>query len=287
MARPFYLAAMAYEGYEVLRVEVEQGIATATIDHPPINLLDIPLIVELDRFGREAEADESVKVVVLESADDDFFIAHADVQLILGLPREALPEPPAELGAFHAMVDRFRTMPKVTIAVLDGIARGGGAEVASSCDLRFASLERCVLGQPEVALGIIPGGSGTQRLPALLGRARALEVVLGCGDIDAATAERWGWVNRALPADELRPFVDALTSRIASFPATAIAAAKQAVQAALPDPVPGLLREWQLMTHQLARPDVSALMERFLAIGGQTREVELDLSTCYAALGEG
>jgi len=278
---------MAYEGYEVLRIDVEGGIATATIDHPPINLLDIPLIIELDRFGREVEADGAVQVVVLESADDEFFIAHADVHLILGLPREALAEPPTELGAFHAMVDRFRTMPKVTIVVLDGIARGGGAELVSSCDLRFASLERGVLGQPEVALGIIPGGSGTQRLPGLVGRARALEVILGCGDIDAATAERWGWVNRALPAVELRPFVDALTTRIASFPATAIAAAKEAVHAALPDPVPGLLREWQLMTHQLARPEVTARMERFLAIGGQTREVERDLTALYEQLAEG
>jgi len=275
---------MAYDGYEALRIDIESGVARATIEHPPINLLDLQLIFELDTFSCEVEADDDVKVVVLESADEEFFIAHADVELLLRLPREPLTEPPTELGAFHTMVERFRTMPKLTIAVIDGIARGGGAEVASSCDLRFASLERGVLAQPEVALGIIPGGSGTQRLPRLVGRARALEIIVGCGDVDAATAERWGWVNRALPRVELRPFVDALTSRVAAMPARAIAAAKLAVDAALGDPVPGLLQEWQLMAGQLAQPEAITLMERFLELGGQTRVVERDLAAVLDAL---
>lgn len=276
---------MAYDAYEALRVEVTDGVATATIDHPPVNLLDLKLMFELDGFGREVEADDEVKVVVLESADEEFFIAHADVELILGLPRDALTEPPAELGFFHAMVDRFRTMPKATIAILAGIARGGGAELVSSFDMRFAALETAVLSQPEVALGILPGGSGTQRLPWLVGRSRALEIVLGCGDIDAATAERWGWVNRALPEGELRPFVDLLVTRLASFPLSAIAAAKRSVLNALPDPRPGLNQEWQLMTQQLAQPHVIGLMETFLELGGQTREVERDLTALYGKLG--
>ena len=276
---------MAYDAYQALRVEVMDGVATATIDHPPVNLLDLKLMFELDGFSREVEADDGVKVVVLESADDEFFIAHADVELILGLPREPLSEPPAELGFFHAMVDRFRTMPKATIAVLTGIARGGGAELVSSFDMRFAALETAVLSQPEVSLGIIPGGSGTQRLPWLVGRSRALEIVLGCGDIDAATAERWGWVNRALPAGELRPFVDLLVTRLSSFPLSAIAAAKRSVLNALPDPRPGLNQEWQLMTQQLAQPKVIGLMETFLELGGQTREVERDLTALYGKLG--
>jgi enoyl-CoA hydratase/carnithine racemase len=277
---------VAYDGYEALRIDIEGGVARATIEHPPINLLDLQLLLELDTFSREVEADDEIKVVVLESSDDEFFIAHADVELILRIPRDAPSEAPTELGLFHAMVERYRAMPKLTIAVIDGIARGGGAEVASSFDLRFASLERGVLSQPEVALGIIPGGSGTQRLPRLVGRARALEIVVGCMDVDAATAERWGWVNRALPRIDLRPFVDALTSRIAAMPATAIAAAKRSVDVAVGDPVPGLLREWQLFTGQLAQPEVIALLQRFLELGGQTREAELDLDRLLAALGE-
>jgi len=168
-------------------------------------------------------------------------------------------------------------MPKATIAVLEGIARGGGSELALSFDMRFAALGRAVLAQPEVGVGINPGGGGTQRLHRLVGRGRALEIVLGCDDIDAATAAEWGYVNRALPPDELRPFVDVLASRIASFPGPAIARAKAAVDAALPDPLPGMCVEDQLFRECLADPDAAAdaRMSAFLAAGGQTREVEV------------
>jgi enoyl-CoA hydratase/carnithine racemase len=272
---------MAYDEYTVLHVDVEGGVARATIDNPPINLFDLTLMLDLDRFGREVEADAAVKVVVLDSADPEFFIAHADVGLILQLPREERTEPAEELGFFHAMVDRFRTMPKATIAVIEGRVRGGGSELVSSMDMRFAALGRALLGQPEVALGIIPGGSGTQRLPNLVGHARALEVVLGCDDVDAATAERWGWVNRALPADDLHPFVDELARRIASFPAGAIAAAKASLAAGRPDPLPGLCREELAFSQTLLDPEAIARMDRFMEMGGQTREVELDLTALY------
>ncbi len=152
----------------------------------------------------------------MESADPEFFIAHADVKLILALPADS--PPPTGPSPFHQMVDRFRTMPKATIAKLEGICRGGGSELALSMDMRFAALGRAVLGQPEVAVGILPGGSGTQRLPRLVGRARALEIALGAADFPADRAERYGWVNRALPPDELGPFVADLARRIASFP---------------------------------------------------------------------
>jgi enoyl-CoA hydratase/carnithine racemase len=265
------------DNFETLKVRVDGGIAFATIDHPPINLFDAALIVEMDRFGREVEADPEVRVVVVDSANPDFFIAHADVGLILQLPQEP-GEAPTELPAFTAMVDRFRTMPKVSIALIEGRARGGGSELVLGMDMRFASRSRARLAQPEVALGIIPGGGGTQRLPRLVGRARALEVILGCDDIDAEVAERWGYVNRALPDDELRPFVEALARRIASFPAEAIAHAKAAVIAAEPDPVAGLLEEAHRFNQTLALEETRGRMEAFLAAGGQTRDVELELN---------
>jgi enoyl-CoA hydratase/carnithine racemase len=144
-----------------------------------------------------------------------------------------------------------------------------------SCDLRFAALGRAVLAQPEVAVGIIPGGSGTQRLPRLVGRARALEIILGCGDVPADLAERWGYVNRALPPAELTPFVESLAYRIASFPAEAIALAKRAVDAAERPTLEGLLEEADCFNHAVATPAARERMAAFLAAGGQTRAVEL------------
>ncbi len=271
---------MAYD-HETLRVAVAGGVARVTIDNPPINLFDLPLMLDLARCGEALAVDEDVRAVIVGSANPDFFIAHADVGLILQLPRSPRDGPNEELGLFHAMCERFRTMPKATIAVIEGRVRGGGSELVSSFDMRFASQERAVLGQPEVPLGIIPGGSGTQRLPRLLGRARALEVILGGEDVDAALAERWGWVNRALPDDQLWPFVDALAARIASFPGHAVAAAKRAVDAGLPDPTAGLRNEEWLFSQTLLDPSTIDRMEAFLELGGQTRDGELDLPALY------
>lgn len=263
---------MGYQDYRALRVSVGEGIARVVVDHPPINLFDIALITEMDRVGRALEADPDVRVVVLESADPDFFIAHADVKLILGLP--AATAPASEPSFFQQMVDRFRTMPKATIAKIEGVCRGGGSELVLSMDMRFAALGRALLGQPEVAVGILPGGSGTQRLPRLLGRSRALEIVLGADDFPADLAERYGYVNRALPPEELGPFVDRLARRIASFPAEAIAHAKAAVLGAETGVREGLVAEARGFEACVGLPAARARMEAFLAMGGQTREVE-------------
>jgi enoyl-CoA hydratase/carnithine racemase len=276
---------MSTDAYDFtgLHVAVEGGVARVVIDHPPINLFDLDLMVAFDGLGRQLAADDDVRVVIVRSADADFWIAHADVGLILGLPRDPDAPAPTELGFFHQMVERFRTMPKTTIAEIAGIARGGGAEFAASFDLRIAG-DGAVLGQPEVALGILPGGGGTQRLARLVGRSRALQIVLGCGDVDATTAAAWGWVNEVVAGDDLVGHVDALARRIASFPAVAIAEAKASVLAADPDPTPGLLQEEHRFNRLLAEPEAIDRMERFLAIGGQTRAVELDLEAVYDQL---
>src|SRR5213596_2038966 len=267
---------MAYTGYDCLRIDLDRGVATVTIDHPPINLYDLALIQEMDRVGRELEADGDVRVAVFQSANPEFFIAHADVALIQTLPT-TVPPKATRLGLFHAMVDRFRTMPKATIGKLEGRARGGGSEFLLSLDMRFGALGRAVLAQPEVALGIIPGGSGTQRLPRLCGRARALEIILGCEDVPAELAERWGYLNRALPPAELGPFVERLALRIASFPADAVALAKAAVDAAELPTAHGLLEEADCFNRSLATTAARERMAAFMAAGGQTREVELGL----------
>jgi enoyl-CoA hydratase/carnithine racemase len=270
---------VAYDAYQCLKIRVERGVAFVTIDHPPINLFDVALMQEIDGFGREVEADPEVRVIVFASADPDFFIAHADVSLIQQLPDNAPPRQ-TQLGFFHAMVDRFRTMPKVSIARIEGRTRGGGSEFVLSLDMRFAALGKAVLGQPEVALGILPGGSGTQRLPRLCGRGRALEIVLGCQDFPADLAERYGYVNRALPPHELGPFVDQLAFRIASYPPEAIALAKGLVNSAEAGVTDGLLDEAHAFNETLPTGEAKRRMAEFLAQGGQTRAMETgDLGT--------
>ena len=269
---------MAYE-YERLRIELDGGVAFATIDNPPINLMTVPLFLDLARFGSEAAQDEGVRAVVLRSDNPDFFIAHFDVEAILEFPTDTPAERTknVEDNAFHSMCEIYRTMPKPTIVELGGRVGGGGSELISSCDMRFGALGKAIMSQPEVAIGILPGGGGTQRLHRSLGRARALEMILGCDDLDAETAERWGYLNRALPADQLRGFVEKLAHRIASFPPEAVALAKQAVDAAEPRRE-GLLEEAYLFQRLLRTDDAQSMMRRFLDAGGQTAEGELRLA---------
>jgi enoyl-CoA hydratase/carnithine racemase len=276
---------MAFEGYDLLNIKLDRGVAFVTIDNPPINLFDVPLMLEIDRVGRELEASDDVRVVVFDSADPDFFIAHADVTMIEQLPDDD-DERPTELNIFHALVDRFRTMPKATIGKIEGVARGGGSEFLLSLDMRFAALGKAVLSQPEVALGIIPGGSGTQRLPRLVGRGRALEIILGCDDFGAELAERYGYVNRAMAPDELGPFVERLAYRIAGFPAKAIAEAKRATIGGEPPVVDGLLGEAHCFNKTLGSEDARTRMRAFMEAGGQTRDVELGIGNLLESIAE-
>lgn len=268
---------MVYDDFQLIRVGADGGICRATLNHPPINLLDLQLLGEIGRLIEEVAADDDVRVLIVDSADPEFFIAHADIALIENLPVDdtALHD---ELSFFHAMTERVRTLPKATIAVIEGVCRGGGCEFAMAFDMRYAALGTTVLGHPEVSVGIIPGGGGTQRLPGLIGRGRALEVILSGRDVDAATAETWGYIDRALPPDELRRFVDQLAARIAASPREAIAAAKRAVDVALDggvDVTAGLLIEDQLLRETVARPATRELLKAIVAAGAQTREFEL------------
>jgi enoyl-CoA hydratase/carnithine racemase len=270
--------------YETLGVEVDAGIAFVTLDHPPVNLLDAVMIGDLWKLAGALPDRDEVRVVVVRSADPEFFIAHADLRLIQQLPRDVTERAP-EITGIHQFMEQWRTLPQVTIAQIEGRARGGGSEFSLSLDLRFAAAGRTVLSQPEVSVGIIPGGSGTQRLPRLMGRGRALEVVLGCADFDAETAERYGWVNRTLPADELGPFVERLARRIAAFPPEAVRRAKMAVDAATGTVTDGLIEEAYQFNRTLADPDLDARMEGALALGAQHRDSELDFGALIERLG--
>jgi enoyl-CoA hydratase/carnithine racemase len=275
-----------YDDFNGLRVGLDAGVAWVTIDSPPINLLSRSLYAELRNLAATLEGDEAVRVVVLQSADPDFFIAHFDVETILRFPTGGEAARSEELNPFHVLCERFRTMPKATIAKIAGRVGGGGSELAASCDMRFGLLGRTIVNQMEVPLGILPGGTGTQRLPRLVGRGRALEIILGGGDLDAATAEQWGYLNRAFAtAGELDAHVEDLARRIASSPPRAVALAKAAALAAEPDVRPGLVEEAYLFEQLLRTPDAAAAMRRFLELGGQTREGELEVGELNRRIG--
>lgn len=264
---------MGYDN-QLIHTERRSGALFATIDNPPINLFSLELYGEMAGFVEDVAGDDDVRVLVLQSADPDFFIAHFDVEAILGFDTSEPAERSAELNPFHRMCETLRTMPKATIAKIAGRVGGGGSELAASCDMRFGALGKTVVNQMEVALGILPGGSGTQRLPRLVGRGRALEIILGSDDLDAETAERWGYLNRALPPQELDDFVERLALRIARFPAEAIALAKASVLHSETDDG-GLEEEAYLFQRLVRTPEARRAMRDFLAAGGQTREGEL------------
>jgi len=259
---------VTYEGYSVIRVSVDEGVARVVIDNPPVNLFDLALYADMVRVSYEMATDPNVRVVVLSSAVPGFFIAHFDVSLILQMPHD-MPVP-RELHDFDRMCENFRTMPKATIAVIEGRCGGGGNELALACDVRIALRGGAVFNQPEVALGIVPGAGGTVRLPRLIGRNRAMEVILGSDDVDADTAADWGMVNRSLGADELWPFVDRLAGRIAKFPPEAVASAKAAVLRSDGDLKPDLLTESGEFNRLLGTPRAQEAMRNFMERGGQT-----------------
>ncbi len=273
---------MAYD-YETLGIEYDKGVLTATINNPPMNVMTPPLYMDLVGFTSEVEKDESVKVVVFQSADADFFIAHFDVEAILEFPIDTPAEKSLEFSDFHLMCERVRTMPKATIVKMAGRAGGGGNEFASSCDMRFGLKGKTVINQMEVALGILPGGTGTQRLPRLVGRGRAMEICLGSDDIDAETAAQWGYLNRVFDsANELDGFVDSLSKRIACWPAEAIALCKASINNAEMPLSDGLLEEAFLFQQTLRTKGAQQNMRKAMAMGLQTREGELRMGElCY------
>ena len=271
--------------YPHLTVTVHDGVATVLIDNPPINLMTSGLFRSLAKVSVDLSNDDDVRVVVLRSANPEFFIAHFDVAAILEFPTdgEAVEEP--ELGGFDRMCEAYRTMDKVTIAELRGRVGGGGAELSSACDMRFGDLETFRWNQMEVPLGILPGGGGTQRIPRLIGIGRAMEVVLGADDVDAETAERWGFLNRAMSGDSLSAYVDAVATRIASFPSAAVREAKRAVNASVERSLEeGLKYESYLFQVLLRDADAQPSMRQYLDAGGQTRDVELRIGSVMGEL---
>jgi enoyl-CoA hydratase/carnithine racemase len=235
-----------------------------TFDHPPLNIFGPRTIPQLEEIIELLERDRDVKVVVFDSAVEGFFLTHYD---FLAKPEEttSLPVGATGLQALPDMLARLSRAPAVSIASIRGRATGVGSELALASDMRFASREKAILSQWEVGAGLVPGGGPLARLPRLIGRGRALEVLMSADDIGGELAERYGYVNRSLPDAELDGFVDALARRIASFDKQAIADTKHLVNVASLPSDADIAPEWDAFIASVQRPAararIKALME--------------------------
>ena len=268
--------------YKHLQVSSEEQVLWVTIDNPPINLITKSLLTDLIKLSYWLSSEEENTVIVFQSANPDFFLAHFDVTALLEQPEDKPASAQQELNVFDALCERLRLLPKVTICKIAGRVGGGGSEIAMACDMRFAALGLAKMNQMEVPIGIIPGGGGTQRLPSLIGYSRAAELILGGIDLEASTGEEWGYFTRALPPEELDEYVFWLANRIASFDSAAVRGAKTSLLNSAPSPRNGLLEESAIFDKLCYSDNGQHLMRRFLDLGGQTVEGELRISDLSA-----
>ncbi|MBY3988725.1 enoyl-CoA hydratase/isomerase family protein [Rhodococcus fascians] len=256
-----------------------------TFDNPPINVIGLEMMRDLKALLTELEHNDTVNVVVFDSADPDFYIAHYDVA-VDNDAAEALPSP----TGYTAWVDitvRMSKLNAVTIAAIRGITRGAGSELVLAMDMRFASLEKARLAQVEIALMAVTGGGASGRLPSLVGRGRAMEILLGGEDFDGALAEKYGYVNRAVPDLDFDEFVNAFARRVSGWDHRAIVEVKAFIDkyTRLPD------AEYPLHSDAywaaVARPEVGEIVERLLKQGMQTRgSLEYNLGEGIAAVAQ-
>lgn len=262
--------------FETLKVHQDGAVLLVEINAPPMNLLRPELVRDLVSLIRQVESDDTVQVLVFKSADPDYFISHVDVTRI-----QENREPAAKLTGEPSLGLLFRYLSAsrlVTIAQIEGRIRGVGSEFILACDMRFAARETAIFGQFESSFGVIPGAGGAQHLARLMGRGRALEVMLSAQDYDADLAERYGWINRALPAAELRDFVKSLAHRIATFPAMGHAVVKERVNAICLPTAEDIRRDSDLFLEGTRTNEFQQLTAAAMRIGFQTREAEMNLA---------
>jgi enoyl-CoA hydratase/carnithine racemase len=262
--------------FETLTIRREEGVLFAQIAAPPMNLLGPELVRDLVSLIQRAEVDDAVRVVVFKSGDPDYFISHVDLARIAEYRAEA-----AKLTGEASIALLFRYLSAsrlVTIAQIEGRVRAAGNEFVLGCDMRFAARESAIFGQFEPAFGLLPGGGAVQHLTRLMGRARALEVMLSADDYDAELAERYGWINRALPADALGDFISSLAHRIARFPAVGHALVKDRVNAIALAPIEDFRRDSDLFGEGVRAPEAQSLIAAAMKRGLQTRDAELAIA---------
>jgi enoyl-CoA hydratase/carnithine racemase len=267
---------------ETLSVRKDGAVLFADISAPPMNLLGPELVRDLVSLIQRAESDNVIKVLVFRSSDPDYFISHVDVTKIKQYREEAAKlTGEASIGLLFRYLSASRL---VTIAQIEGRVRAAGNEFVLACDMRFAARESAIFSQPEPAFGLVPGGGGAQHLARLLGRARALEVMLSAQDYDAELAERYGWINRALPAKALDNFVKSLAHRIAKFPTAGLVAVKERVNAIALAPIEEFRRDSDLFGEGASQPEAQRRFQAAFQRGFQTRAAEMDLAQLLSDL---
>jgi enoyl-CoA hydratase/carnithine racemase len=254
------------------------GRWTVIFNNPPINMFVPSTIIELGALMTELDADPTVKVVVFQSANPDFFIAHLDVAKAAARPEV--------LGLWRDFVLRLSSTPVVSIAKIRGRTRGIGNEFVLACDMRFASRQNAVFGNPEVGVGLVPGGGALEWLPRLVGRSRALEIVLSADDFDADIAERYGWVNRTLDDGALDSFVDVLARRLASFDREVLGAAKAQINRYGAPTAAELQSSNEMIFPMLALPGAQARRDKIRNVGyGVPSDFELNFGRYLPSFG--
>jgi enoyl-CoA hydratase/carnithine racemase len=270
--------------FETLNLRDEGAVLFVEISAPPLNLEGPELVRDLVSLIQQAEADATVQVLVFKSADPDYFISHVDVTRIKENRAAA-----AKLNGDESIGQLYRHLSAsrlVSIAQIEGRVRGVGSEFILACDMRFAARESAIFGQFEPAFGVIPGAGGAQHLTRLMGRGRALEVMLSAQDYDADLAERYGWINRALPAAELDDFVSSLAHRIAKFPAAGHAVVKERVNAIALPTVEDIRRDSDLFLEGTRTNEFQELTKAAMKRGFQTRDGEMDLARLVGEINE-
>jgi enoyl-CoA hydratase/carnithine racemase len=236
------------------------------MNNPPLNLMGPVFVLQFRDIMTAIENDAQLKVVVFESAVEGFFLNHSDFDVKLE-DLTGIPQGPTGLESWPDILVRLQRVPVVSIALIRGRATGNGSELTLACDMSFASREKTRLSQWEVGVGMVAGGGPMARLPRLIGRNRALEVLMGSDDVGGDLAQAYGYVNRSLPDAELDAFVEALATRIASFDKWAISNTKRLVNAASLTPEVEMAAGWEACIDSVSRPATQARLKAFRALG--------------------
>jgi len=275
---------MAY-GFETFKTRIEDGVLFAAISSPPLNLIGPEFVSDLLALMDRLDADDEIQVVVFSSTDPEFFIPHVDVARIAEYGKATAKLTGSLSGSLGGVFRRLSEIRQITIAQVEGFARGAGSEFALACDMRFAARETAVFGQIEAGFGAVPGAGAVQHLTRLLGRGRAMEVILSSGDFDADLAERYGWINRAMPQAELEGFVTALAVRIAKFPVSGLTANKRRINDISLPAFADVRTDAALFPQTISSPRGQARTKELFDAGMQTRgDVERDFAGAIGRL---